>query len=93
MARFDHDLIVIGGGAAALTMASGAAHLGACTLLLEQDEALGGGFFSGPRDVKFCRVGGAHIPWIKTSMISSDHDFGIHGYTLRLIVPHRAVLL
>lgn len=42
MAKYDYDLVVIGGGAAGLTTASGAAQLGARTLLLEKDEALGG---------------------------------------------------
>ncbi len=42
MARFDYDLAVIGGGAAGLTAASGAAQLGARTLLIEKEEVLGG---------------------------------------------------
>lgn len=42
MAPFDFDIGVIGGGAAGLTVASGAAQLGAKTLLVEQDEMLGG---------------------------------------------------
>ncbi|MDJ0622950.1 MAG: FAD-dependent oxidoreductase [Desulfocapsaceae bacterium] len=42
MTKYDYDLVVIGGGAAGLTTASGAAQLGARTLLLEKDEALGG---------------------------------------------------
>jgi pyruvate/2-oxoglutarate dehydrogenase complex dihydrolipoamide dehydrogenase (E3) component len=42
MARYDYDLGIIGGGAAGLTVASGAAQLGAKTLLVEKEAALGG---------------------------------------------------
>jgi pyruvate/2-oxoglutarate dehydrogenase complex dihydrolipoamide dehydrogenase (E3) component len=42
MAKFDYDFGVIGGGAAGLTAASGAAQLGARTVLIEKEEALGG---------------------------------------------------
>lgn len=42
MARFEYDIGIIGGGAAGLTVASGAAQLGAKTLLVEKEEALGG---------------------------------------------------
>jgi len=42
MAEYDYDIGVIGGGAAGLTVASGAAQLGAKTLLVEKEEALGG---------------------------------------------------
>jgi pyruvate/2-oxoglutarate dehydrogenase complex dihydrolipoamide dehydrogenase (E3) component len=42
MARFDYDIGIIGGGAAGLTVASGAAQLGAKTVLIEQEPALGG---------------------------------------------------
>ena len=42
MATHDFDIGVIGGGAAGLTVASGAAQLGARTLLVEMREALGG---------------------------------------------------
>ncbi len=42
MAKYDYDLGVIGGGAAGLTVASGAAQLGAGTLLIEKGPALGG---------------------------------------------------
>ena len=42
MSRFDYDMIVIGGGAAGLTVTAGAAQLGARTLLVEREEALGG---------------------------------------------------
>ena len=37
-----HDVIVIGGGAGGLTVASGAAQLGAKTLLIEKEKELGG---------------------------------------------------
>ncbi|NDY42830.1 FAD-dependent oxidoreductase [Dissulfurirhabdus thermomarina] len=40
--RFDFDIGVIGGGAAGLTVAAGAARLGARTLLVEKAPALGG---------------------------------------------------
>ena len=40
--KYDYDLVVIGGGAAGLTTASGAAQLGVRTLLLEKEDALGG---------------------------------------------------
>ena len=42
MALFDYDIGVIGGGAAGLTVASGAAQLGARTVLLEKEPLLGG---------------------------------------------------
>jgi pyruvate/2-oxoglutarate dehydrogenase complex dihydrolipoamide dehydrogenase (E3) component len=42
MAGFDFDLGIIGGGAAGLTMAAGAAQLGAKTLLIEKAPELGG---------------------------------------------------
>lgn len=42
MASFDYDIGVIGGGAAGLTVASGAAQLGARTVLLEKEPSLGG---------------------------------------------------
>lgn len=42
MSVFDYDIGVIGGGAAGLTVSSGAAQLGAKTLLVEREPALGG---------------------------------------------------
>ncbi len=42
MAHFDYDIGVIGGGAAGLTVSSGAAQLGAKTLLVEREPSLGG---------------------------------------------------
>jgi len=42
MAHFDYDIGIIGGGAAGLTVASGAAQLGAKTLLVEREDLLGG---------------------------------------------------
>lgn len=42
MADYDYDIGIIGGGAAGLTVASGAAQLGAKTLLVEKEAALGG---------------------------------------------------
>ncbi len=42
MTNFDYDIGIIGGGAAGLTVASGAAQLGAKTLLIEKDAELGG---------------------------------------------------
>lgn len=42
MASYDFDIGIIGGGAAGLTVASGAAQLGAKTLLVEKEKALGG---------------------------------------------------
>ncbi|BBO84445.1 mercuric reductase [Desulfosarcina ovata subsp. sediminis] len=42
MAVYDYDIGIIGGGAAGLTVASGAAQLGAKTLLVEKEPALGG---------------------------------------------------
>ena len=42
MADYDYDIGIIGGGAAGLTVASGAAQLGAKTLLVEKEEVLGG---------------------------------------------------
>ena len=42
MAKYDFDLGVIGGGAAGLTITAGAAQLGAKTLLIEKENALGG---------------------------------------------------
>ena len=42
MAKYDYDLVVIGGGAAGLTAATGAGQLGAKTLLVEKEPNLGG---------------------------------------------------
>ncbi|MGM0427667.1 MAG: dihydrolipoyl dehydrogenase family protein [Thermodesulfobacteriota bacterium] len=42
MATYDYDIGIIGGGAAGLTVASGAAQLGAKTLLIEKEKELGG---------------------------------------------------
>lgn len=42
MTTYDFDIGIIGGGAAGLTVASGAAQLGAKTLLVEKEKALGG---------------------------------------------------
>jgi pyruvate/2-oxoglutarate dehydrogenase complex dihydrolipoamide dehydrogenase (E3) component len=42
MADYDYDMGIIGGGAAGLTVASGSAQLGAKTLLVEKEKALGG---------------------------------------------------
>ena len=42
MSKYDYDIAVIGGGAAGLTTASGAAQLGAKTLLIEKEPSLGG---------------------------------------------------
>ena len=42
MVDYDYDLGIIGGGAAGLTVASGAAQLGAKTLLIEKEPSLGG---------------------------------------------------
>ncbi|HED38703.1 MAG TPA: FAD-binding protein [Ignavibacteria bacterium] len=39
---YDYDLTVIGGGAAVLTSAGPAAHLGAKTCLIEMEDKLGG---------------------------------------------------
>lgn len=41
-ARYDYDLLVIGGGAAGLTVTAGAARLGVRTLLVESEGRLGG---------------------------------------------------
>ncbi|MEN8258841.1 MAG: FAD-dependent oxidoreductase [Thermodesulfobacteriota bacterium] len=42
MAHFDYDIGIIGGGAAGLTVTSGAAQLGAKTILIEKEPMLGG---------------------------------------------------
>ena len=42
MAKYDYDIGIIGGGAAGLTVASGASQLGAKTLLIEKEKELGG---------------------------------------------------
>src|SRR5271169_6291317 len=42
MPNYDFDIGILGGGAAGLTIASGAAQLGAKTLLIEKDNELGG---------------------------------------------------
>ncbi|BBO76372.1 mercuric reductase [Desulfosarcina widdelii] len=42
MAEYDYDIGIVGGGAAGLTVASGAAQLGAKTLLVEKEPVLGG---------------------------------------------------
>ncbi len=42
MATYDYDIGIIGGGAGGLTVAAGAAQLGAKTLLVEKEQELGG---------------------------------------------------
>ena len=42
MAKYEYDIAILGGGAAGLTVASGAAQLGAKTLLIEKEKELGG---------------------------------------------------
>ena len=42
MAQYDYDIGIIGGGAGGLTIAAGAAQLGAKTLLIEKEKELGG---------------------------------------------------
>jgi len=42
MASYDYDIAIIGGGAAGLTVTAGVAQLGARTLLIEKEPALGG---------------------------------------------------
>ena len=42
MAKYDFDIGILGGGAAGLTVASGAAQFGAKTLLIEKENELGG---------------------------------------------------
>lgn len=42
MAEYDYDIGVIGGGAAGLTVAAGASQLGVKTILIEQEQKLGG---------------------------------------------------
>jgi len=42
MANYDFDIGILGGGAAGLTVASGAARFGAKTLLIEKENSLGG---------------------------------------------------
>ncbi len=42
MPKYDFDIGVLGGGAAGLTVASGASQFGAKTLLIEKEKALGG---------------------------------------------------
>jgi len=42
MTGYDYDIGIIGGGAAGLTVAAGAAQLGAKTLLVEKEKSLGG---------------------------------------------------
>ena len=42
MVNYDFDMGIIGGGAAGLTVASGASQLGARTLLIEKANELGG---------------------------------------------------
>ncbi|RJQ14246.1 MAG: mercuric reductase [Nitrospiraceae bacterium] len=42
MTKYDFDIAILGGGAAGLTVASGASQFGARTLLIEKEKALGG---------------------------------------------------
>ena len=42
MTRYDYDIAVIGGGAAGLTVAAGSSRIGARTLIIEKEKALGG---------------------------------------------------
>ncbi len=47
MAKYDYDMIIIGGGAAGLTVAAGASQLGAKTALIEKDRLGGDCLFYG----------------------------------------------
>ncbi|MGD8513597.1 MAG: FAD-dependent oxidoreductase [Deltaproteobacteria bacterium] len=47
MAKYDYDMVIIGGGAAGLTVAAGAAQLGAKTVLIEKDRLGGDCLFYG----------------------------------------------
>ncbi len=47
MSKYDYDMIIIGGGAAGLTVAAGAAQLGAKTALIEKDRLGGDCLFYG----------------------------------------------
>ena len=42
MANYDFDIGILGGGAAGLTIASGASQFGAKTLVIEKEKELGG---------------------------------------------------
>ncbi len=55
MTTYDYDIGIIGGGAAGLTVASGASQLGAGTLLVEKEDKLGGNHHGGSGPWGQCR--------------------------------------
>jgi pyruvate/2-oxoglutarate dehydrogenase complex dihydrolipoamide dehydrogenase (E3) component len=78
MPAYDYDIGIIGGGAAGLTVAAGAAQLGAKTLLIEKEQELGGdclhyGCVPSKTLIRIARV--YHL--MKTS-----REFGLPGVTV-----------
>ncbi len=78
MATFDYDLGILGGGAAGLTAAAGAAQLGAKTLLVEKAAALGGDclHFGCVPSKSLIRAAGV---W---ALARRTRDFGLPGVAL-----------
>ncbi|MHC1701949.1 MAG: NAD(P)/FAD-dependent oxidoreductase [Humidesulfovibrio sp.] len=78
MAAYDYDIGIIGGGAGGLSVAAGAAQLGARTLLIEREEHLGGDcLFYGcvPSKTLIATAHARHV-------MSRAQDFGLPAVTL-----------
>ncbi len=78
MADYDYDIGVIGGGAGGLTVTSGAAQLGAKTLLVEKEKELGGDCLHFGCVPSKTLIKSAHVyHWMKNS-----EDFGLPSVEL-----------
>ncbi|MBW1996792.1 MAG: FAD-dependent oxidoreductase [Deltaproteobacteria bacterium] len=73
MAKYDYDIGVIGAGAAGLTVAAGAAQLGAKTLLVEKERALGGDCLHFGCVPSKTLIKTAHVYYL----MKSTRDFGL----------------
>jgi len=73
VAKYDYDIGVIGAGAAGLTVAAGAAQLGAKTLLVEKERALGGDCLHFGCVPSKTLIKTAHVYYL----MKSTRDFGL----------------
>jgi pyruvate/2-oxoglutarate dehydrogenase complex dihydrolipoamide dehydrogenase (E3) component len=78
MARYDYDLGIIGGGAAGLTAAAGAAQFGAKTILIEKTSKLGGDclHYGCVPSKTLIRTAGVY------SLLKRSKEFGLPGIQL-----------
>ncbi len=78
MANYEYDIGIIGGGAAGLTIASGAAQLGAKTLLIEKEKDLGGDCLHFGCVPSKTLIKTAHV----YHMMKNSHEFGLPPLTV-----------